>query len=73
MAGFDPSTRGRFEVSIEADTINALDECAAKTGWWPERLASRGTFGAAARMAARFACRATCHPDAVDRNDNRAS
>ena len=50
---------------LMAAWIDALDQRSAKTGWWPERLASRGAFGAAARMAARFACRATCHPDAT--------
>ena len=44
---------------------DALDRRAATTGWWPERLASRGAFGSAAQMAARFACRATCEPDAT--------
>ena len=52
-------------AELSAAWMDALDERAAKTGWWPERLASRGAFGSAAHMAARFACRATCHPDAT--------
>jgi hypothetical protein len=45
--------------------MDALDQRAATTGWWPARLASRGAFASAAQMAARFACRATCDPDAT--------
>ena len=45
--------------------MDALDRRAATTGWWPERLASRGAFASAAQMTARFACRATCDPDAT--------
>jgi len=58
--------RGRVTVAeLRAAWMDARDERAMKTGWWPERLASRGAFSSAAQMAARFACRATCHPDAM--------
>lgn len=50
---------------LMAAWMDALDQRAATTGWWPERLASRGAFASAAQMAARFACRATCDPDAT--------
>ncbi len=57
---------GRATVAeLTAAWIDALDERAAKTGWWPERLASRAAFASAAQMAARFACLAACHPDAT--------
>jgi hypothetical protein len=38
--------------------VGAIDPRATKIGWWPQRLASRGAFRAAARMGVRFACRA---------------
>ena len=52
-------------VELRAAWMDARDERAMKTSWWPERLANRGAFSSAAQMAARFACRATCHPDAT--------
>jgi hypothetical protein len=50
---------------LMAAWMDALDQRAAATGWWPERLASRGAFTSAAQMAARFGCRTTCDPDAT--------
>jgi len=49
---------------VMAAWVSAVDQRAARTAWWPGRLASRGAFRAAAQMAARFACRATSHVDA---------
>lgn len=76
----DPRARLRFARSLDvarraahghatstevmAAWVGAIDQRAAKTAWWPGRLASRGAFGSAAQMAARFACRATSHVDA---------
>lgn len=50
---------------LMAAWIESTDQRAARTAWFPQRLASRGAFGSAARMAARFACRATCERDAT--------